>query len=284
VLYRSSSPVDPRRERNVFADAALRAAGIATILNLDDDAQSVVAHEGYEESGYASCAHIELSMGYQYDADDFRKKLVRGLRFMIEEPGPYLVHCLEGKDRTGVVVAALECLMGAGADEVVADYMTTFYNFYGVVSGEQRYDAIARTWVQGMEKLLGVEDFYASDLAAAAESYLSGLGLSDAEIAALRARLAGKPVSCTLRFDTQGHGAAPADQVVPTGQKASAPDAPEAKGFVFDGWYTDAACAKAWDFATPVTEDLTLYAKWVKLPSGAFDGPTAGAPTLARVG
>lgn len=32
--------------------------------------------------------------------------------------------------------------------------------------------------------------------------------------------------------------------------------------YQFQGWYTDRACTKAYDFSTPVTGDVTLYAKW----------------------
>ncbi|HIW75834.1 MAG TPA: leucine-rich repeat protein [Candidatus Gordonibacter avicola] len=35
-------------------------------------------------------------------------------------------------------------------------------------------------------------------------------------------------------------------------------------GYGLAGWYTDQACTQPWDFATPVTSDLPLYAKWVE--------------------
>ena len=35
---------------------------------------------------------------------------------MASHEGPYLIHCTEGKDRTGFVSALLECLIGAGAE------------------------------------------------------------------------------------------------------------------------------------------------------------------------
>ena len=34
-------------------------------------------------------------------------------------------------------------------------------------------------------------------------------------------------------------------------------------GYEFAGWYTDTELTKSWNFATPVTETVTLYAKWV---------------------
>ena len=42
------------------------------------------------------------------------------------------------------------------------------------------------------------------------------------------------------------------------------PADPTRDGYTFGGWYTDEACAQAYDFSTPVTADLTLYAKWTK--------------------
>lgn len=42
------------------------------------------------------------------------------------------------------------------------------------------------------------------------------------------------------------------------------PADPTRDGYTFGGWFTDEACTQAYDFSTPVTADLTLYAKWAK--------------------
>ena len=42
------------------------------------------------------------------------------------------------------------------------------------------------------------------------------------------------------------------------------PADPTRDGYTFGGWYADEACTQAYDFSTPVTADLTLYAKWTK--------------------
>jgi len=42
------------------------------------------------------------------------------------------------------------------------------------------------------------------------------------------------------------------------------PADPTRDGYTFGGWYTDEVCTQAYDFSTPVTADLTLYAKWTK--------------------
>lgn len=68
----------------------------------------------------------------------------------------------------------------------------------------------------------------------------------------------------TVSFDVQGHGTAPESQTVNDGETATEPTAPTAEGWTFGGWYTDAACTAEYDFATPVTVNLTLYAKWTE--------------------
>ena len=42
------------------------------------------------------------------------------------------------------------------------------------------------------------------------------------------------------------------------------PADPTRDGYTFGGWFTDEACTQAYDFSTPVTADLMLYAKWTK--------------------
>lgn len=52
--------------------------------------------------------------------------------------------------------------------------------------------------------------------------------------------------------------------------KASAPDAPVKSGYRFAGWYSGDA---KWNFDTPVTENLTLTAKWEKIHISAPSAP-----------
>lgn len=75
----------------------------------------------------------------------------------------------------------------------------------------------------------------------------------------------------TVTFDANGHGTAPAAQTIEDGKTATKPDDPTASGWTFKGWYKEAACTNAFDFATPITGDITLYAKWTQ----NSDTPTA---------
>ena len=189
-LYRSSSPVNPEINRNTQADAAAKEAGIKTFINLADNDEVMRGYEGFEESYYAAQSIIALNLGVDFSADDFKAGLADGVRFIAQNEAPFLVHCNEGKDRAGFVSAVLECLMGASAEEVTADYMVTFYNYYGVEAGTEQYDAIARANIQkSLAAAFGIDSITGADLAAEAQEYLLAIGVSEEEIAAVKAKL-----------------------------------------------------------------------------------------------
>lgn len=75
----------------------------------------------------------------------------------------------------------------------------------------------------------------------------------------------------TVTFNVGGHGTAPAAQKVENGGKATKPENPTAKGWRFDGWYTDEKCTARYDFDKAVTANTTLYAKWTQLFTLTFD-------------
>ncbi|WP_050748284.1 InlB B-repeat-containing protein [Peptoniphilus duerdenii] len=83
------------------------------------------------------------------------------------------------------------------------------------------------------------------------------------------------PSSFTVTFDANGHGTAPAVQTVTSGQKATAPAELTAAGYIFGGWYKEAACTTEYDFNTPVNANITLYAKWT-----AQTPPTPGEKVI----
>ncbi len=69
-----------------------------------------------------------------------------------------------------------------------------------------------------------------------------------------------------VNFDLQGHGDAIEAQYIISGNKVAEPAAPTADGYVFGGWYKEAACVNEWNFATDVVSAATiLYAKWDKV-------------------
>ena len=189
-LYRSSSPVKTWGNRNVIADTAARAAGVRTFVNLADTEGGMRACKGFPGSYYSAQAVIALKLGVEFQGGAFRKGLARGIRFMAANEAPFLVHCDLGKDRGGFVCAVLECLMGATAEEVVADYLVSFYNYFGVEPGTGEYELVANNEIRpSLARAFGVRNIESADLAAAAERYLLGIGVSPEEVAALRRKL-----------------------------------------------------------------------------------------------
>lgn len=67
-----------------------------------------------------------------------------------------------------------------------------------------------------------------------------------------------------VTFNANGHGTAPTAKTVLKGGKVSAPTAPTATGYTFDGWYKESGCTNAFDFNTAIDADITLYAKWTE--------------------
>ena len=68
----------------------------------------------------------------------------------------------------------------------------------------------------------------------------------------------------TVTFNAYGGFPTPDEQHVKSGEKAVLPDDPTLKGYTFAFWYLgdDEQNATAYDFNTPVTENITLTAKW----------------------
>lgn len=93
--------------------------------------------------------------------------------------------------------------------------------------------------------------------------------------------LKGEPpvTNYTVTFSSDG-GSTVESQSIAEGGKLTKPADPTRKGYTFSGWYTDAALTDAWDFsADTVTGNITLYAKWTKIPVKEENDPTTEPTT-----
>ena len=202
MLYRSSSPVDNMFNRAAYASALAEQANIATVINMTDSREDLVAYFNAEdfssyfyEGLFDDGRVIYLDLGCDLKSDDFRYGLRDAFMLMAENDGPYLIHCTEGKDRAGFMSALTLALMGADMDEIVADYMLSFVNYYHVVPGSAQYTAIAQGNIYQTLRIIAGLDAQAElegvDMQAAAEDYIKALGLGPEYIAAVYERLAG---------------------------------------------------------------------------------------------
>lgn len=81
----------------------------------------------------------------------------------------------------------------------------------------------------------------------------------------------------TIKFNVYG-GSAVSSQKVEKNHYVKEPYEPMKNGYLFAGWYTDAAYTTPYNFLMPVKESFTLHAKWVeKIGSGT---PTQNPATM----
>ncbi len=81
----------------------------------------------------------------------------------------------------------------------------------------------------------------------------------------------------TVTYDSN-EGSAVASETVNCGSAATEPNDPTLLGNRFDGWYTDdETFLEAFDFETPITANITLYAKWVLQVTVTFDSNEGSA-------
>lgn len=75
----------------------------------------------------------------------------------------------------------------------------------------------------------------------------------------------------TVAFVSNGGTAVPNQKYANT--PVTAPTVSRA-GYTLVGWYTDGACTAAYDFTQPVTDSVTLYAKWEAAPRYYYNSGT----------
>ena len=204
-FYRGASPINNRHNRASITDGLVANAGVNFLLDLADTEENVAEYrseDGFNSSYSAGLLDkgnaALLGLNASYIGEDYKQKLVEGLRKLTNAEGPYYIHCTEGKDRTGFVCLLLEGLAGASFDEVRDDYMTTYDNYYQISkeSTPDRYRVVEEYMFEDMIiTLTGAvagEDHSNVDLQAGARAYLKEAGMSDSEIDALRAVLVGE--------------------------------------------------------------------------------------------
>ncbi len=85
-----------------------------------------------------------------------------------------------------------------------------------------------------------------------------------------------------ISFDSIG-GSSVDEKTVDYNTAVTQPENPTKMEYTFGGWYTDEACKNAYDFTTPVTGDMTLYAKWTintyKISFDSLGGSSIDAKT-----
>lgn len=85
----------------------------------------------------------------------------------------------------------------------------------------------------------------------------------------------GQPNGITLHTVTfNSNGGSDVPEQIRANAPATKPSEPTKDGYDFGGWYTDEACTAAYDFTQPVTDNITLYAKWEAAPRYYYNSGT----------
>lgn len=198
AFFRGVTPIDNSRGRASRTDDLLEEHGIAFLLNLADSAEEMEEYLNHKDfqSPYAaelfkSGKSVNLDLSVAYRSEDYKTKLASGLREMLHAEYPVYIHCLEGKDRTGFVCMLLEALAGASYEEMRADYMKTYENYYSVTSENtpEKYNAIVSlyfdSFLSALQETTAPEES-AGNYVKEASDYLLSAGMTREEIEQLR--------------------------------------------------------------------------------------------------
>jgi protein-tyrosine phosphatase len=183
---------------------AVELAGDPT-RDIDVDVVHVsVFGDGMDEAYVAGLdAHLasveDVADHYVYSYVDwlerYREQFGRAFAAIADADGTVLVHCMGGKDRTGVVSALLLRLVGVPYDVIGEDYAVTAVNLEPSTSvwiptvedpvERAKWQRLAATPAAAMERVVREVEARYGDVAA----YLLAAGLSDEQVARLEERL-----------------------------------------------------------------------------------------------
>ena len=201
ILYRSASPCDNQHNRAGYVDDLIEAAGVQCILNLSDNdvkIEKYIAKDDFDSPYFLSLYEagnvIPSALNMNYLSEEFAMKIAQGFADMAEKDGPYLIHCTEGKDRTGFVCMIIEALGGAGYQEIVDDYMLTYDNYYEINETKEptKYKTIKERNIDAMLQFIAGDDntdITTADLSVFAKQYLLNAGMSEEQLEKLIARI-----------------------------------------------------------------------------------------------
>ena len=200
LLYRGASPIDNRRKRASVVDGLLRENSIQYVIDLADSKPTIdsfYAKDDFASPYFKSLDEngkvLPLAMAAAYKNDDFAGKMKNMFLGILNNDGPYYIHCLEGKDRTGYVCMVIEALCGATYEELIEDYFITYHNYYGIEKNSNKYDVIKSLHIDEMIRY--VFDFGTSfnllgaNFHSRVNEYLLSIGLGQAQIDAIQSKL-----------------------------------------------------------------------------------------------
>lgn len=190
IFYRSASPINNIFGRAKYANDFAEEYGITRFLDLSDNEQEIL--EQYAKSDFQSTYFqsiheaggvLALDLSPDFSSSDYQTKVASALLEVTASGEPTLIHCVEGKDRTGFVSMLLLALADGTVEEITADYMKTYENYYGITetSNPERYQIIVdlklHDFFDYLQSLCGTDS-----IKDGVRAYLTGGGLTEAQV------------------------------------------------------------------------------------------------------
>ncbi len=195
-LFRSYHPFIPSRSalkseapRLLAVQKLMEERGIKAVINLADQTADVTGPTvpGY----YAKLVSDEQVLLHITSYEDsyfapqgasYALALQRVFSFMATHPGPYLIHCRLGTDRTGVLSAVLEATMGVPWTTIAEDFNRS--NELGI--REYRHPKLL---AYAFKQMLGEWPDQIQDLSGAMRAFLVKQGIAESTMAAVSLQL-----------------------------------------------------------------------------------------------
>jgi protein tyrosine/serine phosphatase len=193
ILYRSCSPT-VFNARSPYASILAQEVGIKNIVNLDDNSDTLIRDLGFMSNDWYKNLYDKgdiflVDMNADYRSPEFGEKVAQSMRYLINNEGPYLIHGDDGRTRTGFVFVVIEALMGANQDEIEADYMQSYVNYYGIEKGTYQYNYAKQNPYEMLASIACGIQLQDEHFSAIANYYLLSIGLSEEEILSLKRNL-----------------------------------------------------------------------------------------------
>ena len=148
-------------------------------------------------------AHVDavddIADHYAWSYVDFlernRERFGQALAAVADAPGPVVIHCMGGKDRTGLVAALLLRLAGVAHEDIGNDYALSAQNLAGTLGSwldsapneqeRRRREKLSQTPAAAMQRVVAeIEEQYGG-----VAGYLAAAGVRPDQVERLRARL-----------------------------------------------------------------------------------------------
>lgn len=202
LVYRSASPCNNDYNRPYYTCRLLKKYNINYVLDLSNGKQRMKSYymdssinNEYWKYLYEQGRTISMPLDVNYCSEECLNTIVYMFRFMLDNEGPFLIHCSEGKDRTGFAGIVIGALANNTIDDIELDYMKTYEEYYHINSQTklESYNAIKKLYFDKMIISLcndkPIDSITDNDIKAYSIQYLLNGGMSFEEIAKLQSLL-----------------------------------------------------------------------------------------------